>query len=107
MSSGSGEVLLSARDLIRSLDKHILWSGISFDVHRGDILFLRGPSGVGKTLLLRTLACLDPVEVGRYGLDGSTAGRGRAAAECMSVCRHMCAHRAVAQHEGWLLLVMI
>lgn len=59
----SAEVLLAARDLARTLDKHMLWRDISFEICRGDILFVRGPSGVGKTLLLRTLACLDPIEV--------------------------------------------
>lgn len=43
----------------------VLWRGIDFQVHRGEVVFVRGPSGVGKTLLLRTLACLDPVEVSR------------------------------------------
>jgi ABC-type uncharacterized transport system fused permease/ATPase subunit len=62
-----GEVLLSAINLSRAVNnkQHVLWRGISFDVCRGDIMFVRGPSGVGKTLLLRTLACLDPVEVSR------------------------------------------
>jgi ABC-type iron transport system FetAB ATPase subunit len=32
-------------------------------VYPGEIWFLRGPSGVGKTLLLRAVACLDPLEV--------------------------------------------
>ena len=36
---------------------------ISFSVRRGDILFVRGPSGVGKSLLLRALAYLDPIQV--------------------------------------------
>lgn len=60
-----GEVLLSAINLSRAVNtkQNVLWRGISFDVCRGDIMFVRGPSGVGKTLLLRTLACLDPGEV--------------------------------------------
>lgn len=78
------EVLLSVHSLSRTVDnqqssgqKTTVWRGISFDVCRGDIMFLRGPSGVGKTLLLRTLACLDPVEV-RQVL-GGPASWGRAA----------------------------
>jgi ABC-type transporter Mla maintaining outer membrane lipid asymmetry ATPase subunit MlaF len=71
-----GEILLSCRGLTRAVDKHLLWSGLDFDVCRGDVLFVRGPSGVGKTLLLRTLACLDPVEVsGQMGL-GRVANQG-------------------------------
>lgn len=38
-------------------------SSLSFAVSTGQILFVRGPSGVGKSLLLRSLALLDPVQV--------------------------------------------
>lgn len=42
-----------------------LWEGISFSLLPGDALFVRGPSGIGKTLLLRSLALLDPAEASR------------------------------------------
>lgn len=35
----------------------------SFALSTGDIVFIKGPSGIGKTLLLRSLACLDAIEV--------------------------------------------
>lgn len=38
-------------------------ASLSFVVAAGQTLFVRGPSGVGKTLLLRSLALLDPVQV--------------------------------------------
>lgn len=37
---------------------------LSFSISDGDILFIRGPSGVGKSLLLRAVAYLDPIQVG-------------------------------------------
>ncbi|KAF8057645.1 FUM1 [Scenedesmus sp. PABB004] len=55
---------------VRSVAGRQLWGGISLDVHPGEVWFLRGPSGVGKTLLLRALACLDPLEAGELLLEG-------------------------------------
>ncbi len=42
---------------------------ISFELADGECLAVRGPSGAGKTLLLRAIADLDPNE-GRVRLDG-------------------------------------
>jgi len=42
----------------------------SFELATGECIALRGPSGAGKTLLLRALADLDPNE-GRISLDGT------------------------------------
>ena len=39
-------------------------TNLSFRVLQGETLFVRGASGVGKSLLLRCLALLDPLQVG-------------------------------------------
>lgn len=43
---------------------------VSFDLQDGECVALQGPSGVGKTLLLRSIADLDPNE-GAVQLDGT------------------------------------
>lgn len=43
---------------------------VSFDLQDGECVALQGPSGVGKTLLLRSIADLDPNE-GTIKLDGT------------------------------------
>lgn len=58
------EHTLSVKNFTRSIGDKVLWSNVSFSLKRGETLFIRGPSGVGKTLLLRAVACLDPVQSG-------------------------------------------
>lgn len=62
---------LIVKNLTKSVGDKVLFSNISFSVKHGETLFIRGPSGVGKTLLLRSLAYLDPID-GGLTLDGQT-----------------------------------
>lgn len=65
--------LLSVRKLQRVLGAdNVIWDDINFDLSPGEVLFIRGPSGVGKTLLLRAIAQLDPYEVCAAFLDGKS-----------------------------------
>lgn len=48
----------------------VLFKDLSFNVNEGDVLLVSGPSGTGKTLLLRTLAGLSPAQEGRVKLEG-------------------------------------
>jgi putative ABC transport system ATP-binding protein len=61
--SQTGGPLLSVRDLRTSLLKPA-----SFSLSAGECIVIRGPSGGGKTLLLRAIADLDPSE-GEMRLD--------------------------------------
>ena len=59
------DVLLEVRQLRRTVGAdRAIFSGLSFQLEDEDVLFVRGPSGVGKSLLLRALACLDPTQAG-------------------------------------------
>ena len=46
--------------LTKSFAGHFALKGVSFDLHRGEILGLIGPNGAGKTTLLETLAANSP-----------------------------------------------
>jgi putative ABC transport system ATP-binding protein len=62
--------LFRAEGLSRRLEGRPLWQGITFSLEVGDRLALVGPTGTGKTLLLRSLVLLDPLGSGRLELRG-------------------------------------
>lgn len=57
--------LLSAHDLAVARAGVPVLEGVSFDLVAGRALVLRGPNGIGKTTLLRTIAGLQPPLLGR------------------------------------------
>lgn len=62
-SVGLMSATLDVRDLKRALGDRTIITDLGFSVVAGEVLFIRGPSGVGKSLLLRALAYLDPIQV--------------------------------------------
>jgi len=56
--------LLQGNDIGRKIDDRWLWRGVSLALSPGDRLGLVGPTGTGKSLMLRSLAGLDPLDEG-------------------------------------------
>lgn len=65
-------VRLVARGLGRSIGERTLFRDLDLEVGPGEVVAVRGPSGSGKSQLLRTLAWLVPAEAGELSLDGRT-----------------------------------
>ncbi|PSN16850.1 ABC transporter [filamentous cyanobacterium CCT1] len=62
--------MLAVENLGRQLGDRWLWRGVSFDLFSGDCLGLVAPSGAGKTLLMRNLVLLDPIQQGAVKFAG-------------------------------------
>ncbi|NDJ17289.1 ABC transporter ATP-binding protein [Myxacorys almedinensis] len=62
--------LLSIQRLSRRIQSGWIWQDIDFEVWAGDRIAVVGPSGGGKSLLLRAIAGLDSVQAGQIVFDG-------------------------------------
>jgi putative ABC transport system ATP-binding protein len=68
--SSAARVVLRAENLARVVGNKTILSGVSFDVGAGELLGIVGPSGSGKSSLLRLLNRLDEPTSGTVFLDG-------------------------------------
>ena len=55
------ELLLSVHDLKKSFGEREILKGISFDVRRGDVVCIIGPSGSGKSFHMNS----SPIKLGQ------------------------------------------
>jgi ABC-type uncharacterized transport system, permease component len=76
----AADSLLRVKGLTRSVHLNIssdlrqsrtLFKNMSFEVNSGELVLITGPSGSGKSQLLRSIAALSPVEEGVIQLDGN------------------------------------
>lgn len=70
---------LSARGLEVRFGAVTVLSQVDFEVAAGELSIIEGPSGGGKSTLLRALARLQPLAAGTLALDGVPSGEGPAA----------------------------
>jgi len=79
--------LLAARGMTRAP----WWRDLDLTLEEGEIAVLRGPSGSGKSLLLRGLADLDPIDAGEVSLEGRSRE---------SFAAHKWRRRVLYLHQG-------
>ncbi|MGH8150084.1 MAG: ABC transporter ATP-binding protein [Steroidobacteraceae bacterium] len=76
-ANAGSDVLVSAEDVHYSIGGRPIFSGLSLSARRGRITAVMGPSGTGKTTLLRLITAQDYAASGRvcvWGRDVSTLG---------------------------------
>ncbi|HKY34767.1 MAG TPA: ATP-binding cassette domain-containing protein [Polyangiaceae bacterium] len=67
--------LISFREIKKSFGERRILDGVSFDVHAGEVFFLIGASGVGKSVLIKQLIGLLRPDAGEIWLDGEEVSR--------------------------------
>lgn len=83
------EEILRVKDLRKSFGDNEVLHGVSFSLHRGDVLAVIGPSGGGKSTLLRCVTNLEPVSGGSIRIAGEDLVSGGAYAQ-RAVQRRIC-----------------
>ncbi len=92
----SSECMLRVTELHKRFGDLTVLAGISFDVHRGEVLAIIGPSGSGKSTMLRCLNRLENIDRGSIEIagkflakDDGQGARYVAADEARRLCTHM------------------
>ncbi|MGF1604121.1 MAG: ATP-binding cassette domain-containing protein [Thermosynechococcaceae cyanobacterium] len=64
--------ILTAIQMGRKLEGQWIWQNLDFELQPGERLAIVGPSGVGKSLFLRAVAGLDPIQTGQLTFKGQS-----------------------------------
>ena len=62
--------ILEVKDLVKRFGDNTVLDGVSFSVKKGDVKVIIGPSGTGKSTLLRCINMLNPPNEGKIFLEG-------------------------------------
>lgn len=72
MTSSTDDILVQIRNLHFSRGKKKIFDGIDIDIHRGKVTAIMGPSGTGKTTLLRLIGGQLRPDAGSIIVDGQS-----------------------------------
>lgn len=64
MKNKNDITLLKINDIHKEFDHKEILKGVSFELHRGEVLVILGPSGCGKSTLLRCINGLEKIQAG-------------------------------------------
>jgi polar amino acid transport system ATP-binding protein len=76
MSDANNDIVLEIKDVHKSFDKLEVLKGISMEVKRGEVVAVIGPSGGGKSTLLRCATTLEKVDNGKIVIGGDVLCNG-------------------------------
>jgi phospholipid/cholesterol/gamma-HCH transport system ATP-binding protein len=72
MTDSSSKPLVSIRDLVFKRGSRVIFDGINIDIQRGKLTAIMGPSGTGKTTLLRLIGGQLRPDAGTVVVDGQS-----------------------------------
>ncbi len=82
-SATAGVIQAEAASILQFKDVHLSYGdnpilkGVNLDVHAGQVVVIIGPSGGGKSSLLRTVNMLQPIQSGQIILGGTNIAVGK------------------------------
>jgi polar amino acid transport system ATP-binding protein len=68
-NNGNNPVII-VRDIVKRFGDNLVLDGISFDVKKGEVVVIIGPSGTGKSTLIRCINLLTNPTSGRVWIEG-------------------------------------
>ena len=85
--TSSLEPLIRLTDIHKSYGSHAVLRGVSIEVGRSEVVVIIGPSGGGKSTLLRTINLLGPPDRGEVWVDGEVMFRAGMPGAAVSIKR--------------------